>query len=226
MIACVLTATLLGLFAGLAPGPATTMVAVTGLERGFRAALPVAAAPMLTDLAPMFVSTLVITRLDYDALTLLGLCGGVVVSMVGARLIRTSAATAQLIPDLDDQEGSEEVSVHVGHALATSAFNVAPWIFWFIVGSPLLLSHLAVSRTRGVIFVVVLFTVNASSALFLGWLASRAGSILEPRIRARVTTLAGLVLIGVGGTIVWQAMEGNFQALVAGNDALRERVGG
>lgn len=226
MIACVLTATLLGLFAGLAPGPATTMVAVTGLERGFRAALPVAAAPMVTDLAPMFVSTLVITRLNWNALTLLGLCGGVIVAMVGARLIRTSAATAQMVPTLGDADGPEEVPIHFGHAVATSAFNVAPWVFWFVVGSPLLLSHLSVSWTRGVVFVVVLFTVNASSALSLGWLASRAGSILAPRVRARVTAAAGLVLIGVGGAIVWQAMEGNFQSLVAGNDVLRERIGG
>ena len=79
---------------------------------------------------------------------------------------------------------------------------------------------------RGVVFVGVLFFVNAASALSLGWLASRAGSILAPHVRARVTATAGFVLFCVGTAIVWQAMEGNFQSLVAGNDALRQRMGG
>lgn len=218
MIACILTAILLGLFSGLAPGPVTAMVAVTGMERGFRAAVPFAMAPLITDLVPMLASTTIISRLDWGALTALGLGGGVIVAMVGIRLVRSGP--------VGGAEADHPPPLHVGHALATSAINAAPWVFWFVAAAPLMLSHAAVSPIRGPIFIGVLFVTNGTSALTLGWLAGRAGLLMESSTRSRVSVVAGAFLVCVGVAIVWQALEGNFQALVAGNDALRARMGG
>lgn len=58
MVTTLLTALVLGLFAGLAPGPYTTMVAGTALERGFRPALILALTPLVTDLAPMHTANI------------------------------------------------------------------------------------------------------------------------------------------------------------------------
>lgn len=218
MIACVLIATVLGLFAGFAPGPYTTMVAATGLERGFRAALPIALAPLVTDVPPVLAAVLVVQRLDWLALTMLGLSGGVIIAMIGVRFLRTHA----VLP-MASLAGEPHVrqSVRLGHVLTTNLLNPAPWIFWFVAGGPLLLVQLRASWLRGAVFVVVLFAVNITSAGSLAWLASHGRRAMAPANQRRVLLGAGLALMCTGVVMVWQALEGNFQALIDRQAAVR-----
>jgi len=263
LTACVLSATLLGLFAGMAPGPYTTMVAATGLERGFRDAIPIALAPLLTDLPPLLVATLVVRRLNWTALTLLGLCGGVVIAMVGVRFLRTHRRRGVILPATlgtssrsglhgsssrapaaeksreggrsasasePGTESSIEVSharqtVRVGHVLTTNLLNPAPWVFWFVAGAPLFLVQLRQGWGRGAVFLIVFFLINVSSAGSLAWLASHARRLLAPRNQRRVLLGAGVTLTFTGAFMVWQAIEGNFQALIEGQTAVRSVFG-
>lgn len=222
MIASVFAATMLGLFAGLAPGPYTTTVAATGLERGFRVALPIAMAPLITDLPPMLVSSLIVQRLDWGALTLLGICGGVIVTMLGVRLLRRHGTFVPPRPSSvrgDPATGAS--SVRFGHVLTMNLLNPAPWIFWFVAAAPLLLMQWNASPVRGIVFVVVLFGVNVSSAAGLAWLTSHARGVLAPINQRRALVAAGLALTCAGTVMVWQALEGNFQAMVDGQRAVR-----
>ncbi len=225
MIACVLAAALLGLFAGMAPGPYTTMVAATGLERGFRAAVPIALAPLLTDVPPMIVSTLVVRRLNWTALTLLGISGGVVVAMIGIRFLRAHGTPS--IPEHVVAKGGEPgrepgtPSVRFGHVLTTNLLNPAPWIFWFVAAAPLFLIQWNASPLRGAVFLVILFAVNIGSAASLAWIASHARQALTPVNQRRVLVAAGVALASVGTVMVWQALEGNFQAMIDGQIAVR-----
>jgi threonine/homoserine/homoserine lactone efflux protein len=219
VIACIFSATILGLFAGLAPGPYTTMVAATGLERGFRVAVPMAMAPLVTDLPPMLVSTLVVGRLNWGALTLLGVCGGVVVTMIGLRFLRTHGTILVTTPTGDPIEPAEP-SVRVEHVLTSNLLNPAPWVFWFVAAAPLMLAQWNVSLARGVVFVVVLFLVNVSSAAGLAWMAARARGVLSPTNQRRALIGAGLILTCAGAVMVWQALEGNFQSMIDGQRAV------
>jgi threonine/homoserine/homoserine lactone efflux protein len=201
------------------------MVAATGLERGFRVALPIALAPLITDVPPMVVSALVVQRLDWAALTLLGISGGVVILMIGVRFLR-----AHGIPRLQehvtkraslDAPAPGGQSVRLGHVLTTNLLNPAPWVFWFVVAAPLLVIQWNASRVRGVVFVVVLFAVNVLSAAGLAWAASHARRVLAPENQRRVLVVAGLALACAGTLMVWQSLEGNFQALIEGQTAVR-----
>jgi len=221
LAASVLTATLLGLFGGLAPGPYTTMVAATGLERGFRTAVPIAMAPLLTDLPPLLVALLVVPRLDGVALSFLGLCGGAVISMVGVRFLRAHRGGKGFVGPLDPKAQS----VRLGHVLTTSTLSPAPWIFWFVAGAPLFVIQLRASWPRAAVFLIVLFTVNVGSALTLAWMTSQARQVLAPANRRRILFVAGIALTCTGSFMAWQALEGNFQALIDGQAAIQDLFG-
>lgn len=228
MIGSAATATLLGLFAGLAPGPYTTMVAATGLERGFRVAGRIALAPLITDIAPLIAAVFVVSRLNWTALTVLGICGGLVVFTVGIRFLRAHHIPG--LPFASSRVAGARVrpppSVRLRHVITTNLLNPAPWVFWFVVGAPLLLAHARASWSRGAVFLAVFFAVNISSALSLAALAARARSLLAPVAQRRVLFGVGLVLAGVGIAMIWQAFTGDFQAMIEGQELVRDMVDG
>ena len=231
MLTTLLTAFILGLFAGLAPGPYTTMVVGTALERGLKPALRLAFTPLVTDVGPVLVTALVLERLSWPALTLLGLAGGVVIAMIGTRFLtrhagpvpreasaREAASSAPLAPKDTDQ------SARFGHVVLSSLLSPAPWLFWLVVGSPLLLRAWERSPTQGVLFLIVLFATNVGSASSLAWAASHGSRLMAPSHRRWVLRLVGVGLIGAGGFLVWQSMSGDFQSWVDSQNAVRSVV--
>lgn len=220
MVTTVLTAMILGLFAGLAPGPYTTMVVGTALERGFRPAARLALAPLVTDVLPLVVTALVLERLSFTALTVLGVMGGILIAMIGVRFL--SRHSSPLQDEAELRAGGP--SARFGHVVLSSLLSPAPWLFWLVVGSPLLLSAWERSPAQGVLYVVLLFGTNIGSATTLAWGASHGSRLIRPRRRRHVLRAVGGLLVAAGAFLVWQSLEGDFQRLVDRQEAFRAAV--
>lgn len=218
MVTTIVTAFILGLFAGLAPGPYTTMVVGTGLERGFRPAARLALAPLVTDILPLAVTALVLDRLSWTALTALGILGGVVVGVIGIRFL-----TRQAEP-LEEELHSEAQSARFSHVVLSCLLSPAPWLFWLVVGSPLMLQAWERGPEQGVVYVVVLFATNIGSASGLAWAASHGYRLLQPRWRRYLLRAVGVALLAAGAFLVWQSLSGDFQRLIDHQEALRTVV--
>lgn len=218
MIETILTAVGLGFFAGAVPGPYTAVVASTGLERGFKPALRLAFVPAVTDLPPMVVMSLILDRVNYDVLTVVGIFGGVLFAFLGVRFIRRQGR--------DWEEKVENIKEgRAFWALASAGLlSPAPWIFWLVAGSPLLLRAWNTHWAEGVVFGLVLFTMLIGTATGIAWGASHGHRILNARNRRRVLRVAGLFLVLAGAVIVWQSLEGNFQRMVQQQERLRDRL--
>jgi len=226
-----LTAFILGLFAGLAPGPYTTMVAGTALERGFKAGFVLALTPLVTDIAPMLFSAFLLERMGWTALTILGIVGGAVILVVGIRFLREHRGEEEplLHPESEHLPAEEVVaerrqSAQVGHVILSTLMNPSPWVFWLVVASPLLLRSWNRSTTEGLVFVAVLFATNISTASILAWIASHSRKILNPAWQRRALKLVGVTLIGAGALLLWQAAVGNFQSLIDQQGVIRSVV--
>ena len=215
----------LGLLAGLAPGPYTTMVAATGLERGFRAAVPLACAPLVTDVVPLLATAFVLTTLPPIAVTVMGIVGGSVLALLGLRLIMRHGRG----PDPRDAQGSRSPTIRLRHVVTSTLLSPAPWLFWLGVGSPLLVRFWRNDWREGTAFVVFLFTTNIGSASGLAWVASHGRRVLAPFWRQRLLRLMGFGLILAGAFLVWQGVSGApmtlepdvIQDIVTGQDSLR-----
>ena len=228
MITTILTAVVLGTFAGLAPGPYTTMVAGTALERGFKAGFLLALTPLVTDVVPMLFSALVLDRLSGMALTLLGIAGGAIVFVVGLRFLREHPSQEHaLIPDGETPipvPGERRQSALAGHVIASTLLNPSPWLFWLIIASPLLLRAWNRSPGEGILFVALIFITNITTASGLAWLASHSRKILNLNWQRRSLKFVGVALILAGSFLCWQATVGNFQNLIDQQEAIRSVV--
>jgi len=214
----VLTAMVLGALAGLAPGPYTTMVAGTALERGFRAGFLLALTPLVTDVVPMLASAFFLDRMGGLALTLLGISGGAIIIVVGFRFLREHSKTTQppgaegSLPE--SSPGVRRQSAQVGHVIASTLLNPAPWLFWLIIASPLLLRSWNRSPGEGVVFIFLIFLTNIATATSLAWAASHSRKVLNADWQRRSLKFVGVVLVLAGSFLCWQATVGNFQNLI------------
>ena len=210
ILSAFLPALILGLLAGLAPGPYTTMVVATGLERGFRAALPLAMAPFLTDLAPLLLSTLLLTNLSSRVVNAMGWVGGIAVVLIGIRLLAThwrplgGRAGAPVGPG-----SGARATIRFWHVVATTVLSPAPWLFWLGLASPLFLRHWASDWRLGLLFLTVLFLTNIGSASALAWAASKGRRVLAPYWRQRLLRALAIALVLAGGYLILQASRGN-----------------
>jgi len=207
LLSAFLPALVLGLLAGVAPGPYTTMVVATGLERGFRAALPLAMAPLLTDLAPLLLSSLILTSLSPDLVTAMGWAGGLIVVAIGLRLLTRHWPQA----DAPARRGGEKgpATVRFWHVVAGTVLSPAPWLFWLGLASPLFLRQWGNDWRLGLFFLVVLFVTNIGSASALAWAASHGRRVMAPYWRGRMLRFLGIALILAGGYLIVQAAQGN-----------------
>lgn len=117
----------LGLGAGLAPGPLLALVVAATLERGVPAGARVAVAPLLTDAPIVVLCTVVLGSLSADVLTGLSLAGAAFVGHLAVDALRGRAAVAA--------GGPGRV---LRRAAIVNALSPHPWLFWIAVGGPLL----------------------------------------------------------------------------------------
>ncbi len=219
---------ILGTLAGLAPGPYTTMVAGTALEKGFKAGFILALTPLVTDVVPMLFSALLLDRLGGLALTLLGIVGGAIIVVVGVRFLRGHSKEAQ--PFLSEKDpardgiGERRQSARVGHVIAGTLLNPSPWLFWLVIASPLLLRSWNRSPGEGVVFVALIFLTNITTASLLAWVASHSRKFMNPEWHRRILKAVGVTLILVGSFLCWQATVGNFQGLIDQQEIIRSVV--
>jgi threonine/homoserine/homoserine lactone efflux protein len=222
VIETILTATILGAFAGLAPGPYTTMVAGTGLERGFKPASRLALIPLISDVPPLIITALILETLNDVTLSLLGVSGGIVVLYIGVRFLKLwRRGVTPLDPD---HPHSVPQSAKFWHVALGTLLSPVPWLFWLIVGSPLMLRSWARSPSEGILFICLVFGVNISTATGLAWIASHTRRLMAVRWQKRVLGGVGVALVAAGVFLVFEAAVGDFQSLIDQQERIRSIV--
>lgn len=224
MLATVLVALMLGGFAGLAPGPYTTMVVGTALERGFRPAAALAFVPFVSDVPPLLATVLLLERLAGPWLTALGLSGGAIVLFVGFRFLRRWRLGSVLVPDEPGSAPHAPQSARFWPVALGTLFSPVPWIFWLMIGSPLLLWSWSRSATEGVIFIAIVFVTNISTATGLAWVVSHSRRVISARWQHRILGIVGAVLLVAGGALVYRALTGDFEDLIDRQGVIRTMV--
>ncbi|MGQ9658909.1 MAG: LysE family transporter [Thermochromatium sp.] len=133
----------LGLSAGLAPGPVLTLVISGTLQHSARVGMKVAIAPLLTD-APLILLTLaLLSRLaELDGvLGGLSLAGGGFVSFLGWRTLGTQGVRL---------DGEVPASPSLTKGMLANLLSPHPYLFWSSVGAPIMAKALVLMYEGGV----------------------------------------------------------------------------
>lgn len=184
---------LLGLAAGVAPGPILALTLSQSLRYGPRAGLRVAAAPLLTDLPIIAVTLLVLIGLAQTrtVLGVIALFGSAYVGFLGWETWRSSPVELEA-------PGVESGSLR--KAVLSNFLNPHPYLFWVAVGGPLVLGALHSSGIWAALgFVGAFYLMLVGAKVLLALLVGRYRGLLRGRAYAyAMRALAlGLALLAV-----------------------------
>jgi len=192
MLSFLVTGTILGLSAGIAPGPLLALVISETMTHGVKNGVKVALAPILTDL-PIILFTLFIlaglSRFEYilGVISLIGACFILYLGIVNIRSAGVKIQADQKIPQ----------SLRKG--ILVNALSPHPYLFWLSVGGPTTIKAINISLVAAISFVLSFYVLLVGSKIVLAILVGKSSSFLQGNKFILTMRLLGVILIILAG---------------------------
>ena len=180
---------LLGLSAGLSPGPLLTLVITQALKHNSKEGIKVAISPLITDL-PIILATMFILKKVSEfnlILALISFSGGVFLAYLGIESVRIKKL------NVDQQDLSKSESLKKG--IIANFLNPSPYLFWTTVGTPLIFDALQINLITSVLFLIAFYTFLLGSKIMIAFLAARSKLFINQKIYLLVMKFLGIILI-------------------------------
>lgn len=179
---------LLGLSAGVTPGPLLTLVLTETIRHNRIEGFKVAVSPLITDLPIIVVATLLFSTLSQFnlALAVISILGGIFIAFLGVESLR--------IKDVEvDLQGAKSGSLKKG--IMANFLNPSPYLFWATVGVPLVFKAYQVNVLTVVLFFGSFYTLLIGSKVLIAFLVDRTKSFLNPKVFKVVIRILGIALL-------------------------------
>jgi len=200
MLAALTTGVLLGLSAGLTPGPMLALVMAQTLRHGSREGCKVALTPLVTD-PPIILVTLALAS---KLAQLRPLLGGV--SIAGALFV-LYLAWESFRPARLDAEAPIEPPRSWFKGIVTNLLNPHPWLFWLTVGTGMLAKTMSQGRPGGVAFLFGFYLLLIGSKLVIAVLLGRSRNLLAGNGYVLVMRTLAVMLAVLAMLLFWEGLK-------------------
>jgi len=187
------SATLLGLSAGLSPGPLLTLVITETLRRDAREGMKVALSPLLTDIPIVAITVLVLSQLT-DHMRLIG-----VISLLGGVFVAYLGYDSLMFKGTDPVVKAAGPSQSLRRGVVANLLNPSPYLFWLSIGAPLILDTWRVSPAAAGAFLFVFYLLLVSSKIFIAVAVGKSRHFLKSGHYVLAIRCLGLTLLIFAG---------------------------
>ena len=176
-----------GLSAGFSPGPLFAMVISQTIQYGLKEGIKTAISPLITDVPIIVLSSFLLSGIQSytPILGLVSLAGGFFLSFLAYENLRFKATPFEL----DTKETSS-----IAKGALVNALSPHPYLFWLMVGSPMLLSSYAQGTGSAAGFVLSFYIALVGSKICLALIVNQSRDFLQGRTYTYVMKLLGIVL--------------------------------
>jgi threonine/homoserine/homoserine lactone efflux protein len=193
LIIYLLQGAILALSATIMPGPYQVYLISRSLSVGWKRALPAAFAPLITDGPIIALVLLVLTQAPHFFLNILRIAGGIFIGYLASRIF----LAFRNISDTDIKSSGNEGRKSFLSAVILNALNPNPYIFWGVVGGPIVLLGWRESPHLGIGFFIGFYgTFVCSLSAFIISFATIGR--LHYAINRTLNLIAFLALLGFG----------------------------
>lgn len=190
---------ILGLAAGLSPGPLLALTITQSLKYGIVEGIKVAMAPLLTD-APIVICALwILFRMQSVdmALGILSLVGCLYVSYLALENFRAKPVAV---------DNYDTVPRSLIKAVIVNALNPSPYLFWMTVGGPLILRESRQSVLPALIFLLLFYLFLVGSKIILAIITGRFKDFLTSRHYLYILRFLGAALLFFAALLLKDAL--------------------
>ncbi len=178
---------LLGLSAGIAPGPLFALVIAETLRHGTKYGLRVALAPLLTDLPIVLVTVLILSRLtSFDGVL------GVVAFLGCAVVLRMAYQSLRTKPFDPEATVSKARSLQKG--IIINALSPHPYLFWLTVGAPTTLKAAEQDAIAPWAFIGGFYVCLIGAKIVLAAITGQSKALLKGRVYLYIMRSLGVLL--------------------------------
>ena len=177
----------LGLTAGISPGPMLTLVLTQTLKYNRSEGIKVAITPLITDLPIILMTSLVFYKLSQfnTILGVIALAGGGFLAWLGYGCIRIKELSFDL-----EQPKSESIK----KGIAANFLNPHPYLFWATIGTPYIFKAFDIGLATVVLFLLSFYTLLVGSKIVLALIASRSKVLIGHKLYPTIMKVLGIAL--------------------------------
>jgi threonine/homoserine/homoserine lactone efflux protein len=188
MIGFLTTGAILGLSAGIAPGPLLALVISETLRHGMKAGVKVALAPIISDLPIVALTLYILAKLSAFNFILgtISFLGAFVLLYMGYEGMVAKDVNLSF-KDLKPQSFKKGIIVNV--------LNPHPYLFWISIGGPTTMKAWDQSVFAAVAFIGSFYILLVGSKVLLAVMVGRYRSFLTGRFYIYTMRILGLILM-------------------------------
>jgi len=179
---------LLGLAAGISPGPLLTLVISETLKHSRKDGIIIASAPVLTDLPIILLSVFILNKLSGFNFAL----GSI--SILGAFFIAYLAYESFTIKSIGLDLQSIKIQP-LGKGIITNILSPHPYLFWMTVGAPAILKAFRISPMSGLLFILGFYLFLVGSKIITALIVDKSKSFLQSNTYIYIIRTSGFVLL-------------------------------
>jgi threonine/homoserine/homoserine lactone efflux protein len=192
---------LLGMHAGFAPGPVTTLLVTESLLHGRRAGMKIAFVPVLTDLPVIGVIIPLLYYLTFDATVVIA-----AISMVGALILCGLGYESLSVTELRYARG-EAPNVSLFKAIGTNFFNPNLYIYWITICGPLAVSAFYHSWATMFLFLITFYISITLVKLGISLAVGTVRHSLNLKVIVWINRFLGAAMLLFAVLFFWQGFQ-------------------
>jgi len=189
----------IGLVSGVSPGPVLTLVVTETMRGGWLRGAGVAAGPLLADGPIIILAVSVMREVPAQLVPAISVIGGIFLLY----LALTTAVTARRATLPKTQNRSARGGVLTG--MLARALGPHPYLFWLLVGGPILLQAQQQSWLAATAFLVGYYATIVGSNVGLALVLHRWMRLLSDKGYRAVLLVASLILATYGVVLLGRA---------------------
>lgn len=192
------TGLMLGISAGIYPGPLMTLVISETLRHNFKEGLKVAFIPIVTDLPVIIISILLVSEAgEYNyVFGIISLIGAFFLFYLGYSNISTKP---------EKQTDFKAALTPFKKALFTNLLNPNPYLFWIAIGAPIIKKGLQNGYIDVGLFFIGFYSMLIGSKVMVAALTMKMRDFLQSKVYKIILKSLGIVLIVFGVVFLREA---------------------
>jgi threonine/homoserine/homoserine lactone efflux protein len=190
----------LGLSAAASPGPFQAFIIGQSIKNGWKRTLPACLAPLLTDGPIIALALILLANLPHELLRAVRIVGGFFILYLAYQAFQGFRRFRE-----EQCEPTGGVRQSLGQAAVMNFLSPGPYIFWSLLGGPILLTGWRQAPANGLSFMAGFYLAMVGSLVLFILLFGTARH-LGPRVSRALLGLSALAMLGFGAYQLWQGI--------------------
>ena len=187
MIDLLIAGSLLGIYAGLSPGPMLLLVVSQTIKHDFKEGLKVAFAPLISDIPIIILSLIIISFLEgYNSIL------GIIFIFGGLYLVYLAYESFKFEPLDVDIELDKPKSLRKGVTL--NLLNPSPYIFWITIGSPIIIPAYMINPIAPLEFIISFYIFLVGTKICVAFITGKSREFIKGKTYLHIMSILGILI--------------------------------